>query len=157
MKNWIQKNVLRMKDALPMCGAYIRFKQGPGRGGQAFGEFTFRSADVEEVLVAHLAENPHLLNDQDGAILRWVQNRDSNSNVSIDIPDNWWRFQYTANKLLQKGHGELRCLKCSATVTHEQLPTAEDQSRGNWVFSTFRCPKGHTLLDVETVHFYVRR
>ena len=157
MKNWFRKNVLRMKDALPVCGSYIRFKQSPGRGGQAFGEFIFNSSDVEKVLTAHIAENPHLANHQDGAILRWVQNRDVNSNVPIDIPDDWWRFQYTADKLLEEGHGEMRCLKCNATVTHDQLPTAEDQSRGNWVFSTFRCPVGHTLLDVETVHFCVRR
>lgn len=70
MKNWFRKNILRMKDALPVCGCYIRYKQGPGRGGQAFGEFIFKSAEAEEVLVAHLEENPHLASDQDGAILR---------------------------------------------------------------------------------------
>jgi hypothetical protein len=146
-----------MKNAPPVCGTYIRFKQGPGRGEQAFGDFIFNSTDVEEVLIAHLAENPHLASDQEGAILRWVQNRDANSNVPIDMPDDWWRFQYTADTLLGKGRGEAHCSKCNASVTQDQLPVTEDQSRGNWMFSTYRCPKGHTLLDVETVHFCVRR
>jgi hypothetical protein len=156
MKNWFLRNVLRRRNALPVCGAYIRYRQAPGRGCQTFGEFIFKSADVEEVLIAHLAENPHLAHDQDGAILRWVQNRDVSSNVPIDMPDDWWRFQYTATTLLETSRGEMYCSKCNAKVTHDQLPVTQDQSRGNWVFDTHKCPAGHLLLDVETLHFSVR-
>ena len=146
-----------MQDALPVCGVRIRFRQAPGRGEKSFGEFIFNSADVEEVLIARLAEHPHLAYDQDGAILRWVQHRDASSNVPSNVPSAWWRFQYTANQLLKAGRGEMHCLMCNAKVATNQPPDSQDQSRGNWVFSTFKCPDGHTLLDVETLHFCVRQ
>lgn len=156
MRDWFMRVVLRKRRQMPTCGKFIQFRQAPGRGGQTYGEFIFHSTDVEEVLIAHLAENPHLAKDQDGAILRWIQHRDVNSNVPTNVPDAWWRFQYMANQLLKTGRGEMYCSKCNAKVTHDQLPAAEDQSRGNWVFDTNKCPTGHLLLDVETLHYSVR-
>jgi hypothetical protein len=157
MKEWLLKNVLRRRSATPVCGAFIRFRQAPGRGGLAYGEFIFNSADVEEVLITHLAENPHLARDQDGAILRWIQQRDVKSEVPTKVPDSWWRFQYTANRLVESGRCEMYCLQCNTKISKEQFPDAEDQFRGNWVFSTIKCAEGHTLLDVETLHYCVRQ
>jgi hypothetical protein len=94
---------------------------------------------------------------QDGAILRWVQHRDVSSGAATCVPEAWWRFQYTATKLLETGRGEMYCSECKAKVSHDQLPRAKNQSRGNWVFSSFKCAKGHPLLDVETVHYCVRK
>ena len=105
MKNWLLKNVLRKQNLPPTCGAYLRFRQAPGRGAQTFGEFIFSSADVEDVLIAHLAENPHLAVHQDGAILRWVQQRDVNAIAAVCVPEAWWRFQYAAKMLLEDGRG----------------------------------------------------
>ncbi len=157
MKNWLLKNVLRKQNLPPTCGAYLRFRQAPGRGAQTFGEFIFSSADVEDVLIAHLAENPHLAVHQDGAILRWVQQRDVNAIAAVCVPEAWWRFQYAAKMLLEDGRGVVHCSKCNSKVSHDQFPRAENLSRGNWVFSTFKCAEGHTLLDVETVHYCVRK
>ena len=157
MKNWLLKNVLRRRSALATCGAYIRYRQAPGRGGLTFGEFTFSSADVEEVLSEHLAENPHLLRDQDGAIFNWVKARDDGIAAPSSVPESWWRFQFIADTLLETGRGEVHCLKCNAKVSQSQLPNAENQARGSWAFNTLKCPEGHTLLDVETLHYRVRR
>ncbi len=159
MRDWFMRVVLRKRPQMPTCGKYIRFRQGPGpgRGGQTFGEFIFASSDVEAMLQKHLSENPHLLRDQDGAIFSWVRARDDGIAAPSSIPDSWWRFQYVADELLRQRLGEVHCLRCNVPVLHDQFPSQEDQYRGDWVFSSFTCPNGHLLLDVETVHLHVRR
>lgn len=136
----------------PPCGALILFRQGDGRHEETFGEFTFRSVDIEEALVDKLCKNPHLKNNQEGMILNWLQQRDDSITTPTLVPEKWSRFQFIADNVLRNGFGEVHCLKCNKQIPKSQLLEKDDQGVPGWNFNRLVCPNDHQLLVVENAH-----
>lgn len=83
----------------------------------------FKTADVEQVLLDHQGENLHLANDDEGAILNWVQGHDELITEPSDVPSNWSRFQFLANDLVRADKAEIYCRKCNATIESHRITT----------------------------------
>ncbi len=124
-------------------------------GDQGDGEFTFASADVEDAILRELREHPHLAKNQVGSVLKWLQQRDDSIHDPTAIPDRWWDFHGIADDLLRNGHGEIRCLACNRPVPNEVITQNDLTGQPGWNFNQLRCPDGHVLLRVETMHIFV--
>lgn len=141
----------------PPCGDVVLYTQGHARFGQTTsGEFLFSASDVESVLVQKLRENPHLASDDEGAILKWVRNRQARHG-STPVPSVWLKFQYVADDLIRAGKGQVRCLQCVETFPTGELIPKDDRGLPGWNFDRLKCPRGHPLLVVEGAHILVRR
>jgi hypothetical protein len=139
----------------PPCGKSIRYR--PHKivlsGGE--GEFTFASADVEDAILKELREHPQLAKNQIGSVLKWLQQRDDSIDDPTAIPDRWWDFHGIADNLLRSGHGEIRCLTCNRPIPNELIKQNDLTGQPGWNFNQLRCPGGHVLLSVETMHIFV--
>ncbi len=139
----------------PPCGKFILYR--PHKivlsGGE--GEFIFRSADVEETLLDEFREHPHLAKDQLGSVLKWAQQRDESIGAPTAVPDRWWNLHAIADKMLRDGLGEIRCLTCNQQVPNNLLRQNDMSGKPGWNFNQLRCPEGHILLSVETMHIFV--
>lgn len=139
----------------PPCGAAILYRQDRGGYEETFGEFAFRSVDVEEALAGKLRDHPHLAADHEGSILNWLRQRDESIATPTPIPAAWSRFQYVADDLLRNGRGEVRCLACDKPIPKSELLQKDDQGRPGWNFNRLVCPYNHRLLVVERIHLVV--
>jgi hypothetical protein len=139
----------------PPCGKWIRYR--PHKivlsGGE--GEFRFLAAEVEEAILDKLSDNPHLAKHQIGSILKWLQLRDESIVEPTPLPGRWWDFHAIADNLLRKGRGEIRCLACNKGVPNNLLRQNDITGQPGWNFNQLRCPDGHVLLSVETMHIFV--
>lgn len=142
----------RLQISPPPCGAVILYRQGCGRYEETFGEFTFRSVDVEEALVDNLRDHPHLAASHEGSILNWLRQREDSISAPTAVPATWHRFQYIADALIRNGHGEVRCLACEKPIAKSELLQEDDQGRPGWNFGRLTCPNNHQLLVVEKIH-----
>jgi len=140
----------------PPCGASILYQQGSGRYEETFGEFIFRSGDIEKVLEDKLDQNAHLANGHEGAILNWLRQRDDSLTEPTPVPKTWHRFQFIADDVLRKGLGEIRCLKCNKPVPKNDLLQNDDHGLPGWNFNRLACPYGHPLLIVEKMHLLMK-
>jgi hypothetical protein len=142
----------RLQLSPPPCGAVLLYRQGRGGYEETFGEFTFRSVDVEEALVGKLRDHPHLAADHEGSILKWLRQRDESITTPTPIPAAWSRFQYIADDLLRNGRGEAHCLACNKPIPKNEWFQKDDQGRSGWNFNKLVCPNNHRLLVVERIH-----
>lgn len=136
----------------PPCGAIIRYR--PQRGGyeETYGEFLFSAADVEQSLHDRLNQHPHLSNDDEGAILNWLQHRNETLKNPSDVPSVWDRFQYIASDLISAGRFEAHCLQCEIDISGDELIAKNDCGLSGWIVDRLTCPSGHVLLAVKTMH-----
>jgi hypothetical protein len=139
----------------PPCGKSILFRPISVMLSGGEGEFTFQSADVEKVILDKLREHPHLAKNHVGSVLKWLQQRDDSIYSPTVIPDQWWEFHSIADDLLRSGHGEIRCLSCNQHVPNTLLRQNDLSGQPGWNFNQLSCPRGHTLLRVETMHIFV--
>jgi hypothetical protein len=142
----------RLRDSPPPCGALVCYRQGHGGFEETFGEFTFRSADLEEAFADQLHKNPSLATYHEGAILKWLRLRDDSIIEPTMVPSAWKSFQFMADTLLRSGHGEIRCLKCDKLIPHSELVLQDDGLKPGWTYGRLVCPDGHYLLIVEVAH-----
>lgn len=148
----------RLWNAPPPCASVIRFYEGVGMYEEAEGCFEFDAAEVEAALREALHEAPHLQNDDEGALLRWVARRDETTIEPTDVPTAWGRFQYIADSLIRSG--KVKCVYCSACereIGVDQLAYEDDRYRPGWNYNRIICPDGHPLLVVETIHLHMAR
>lgn len=143
---------MRLLDHPPLCGSVVQYCQKDSWGGEMYGEFFFRAADVEQNLRERLAEAPHLKDDDEGGILNWVRRRDETLTEPTGVPLVWGRFEFVANDLIRAGNATVRCLKCGAEFSMDQLVTNDDHGRRGWNFDQLTCPQGHDLLVVQKFH-----
>lgn len=115
----------------------------------------FKWTDVEQALRTALRENPHLVNDDEGAILNWVQGCDGALAEPTDVPSIWSRFKYVADDLIRAGKVEIYCRKCGATIQPYQIAANDDRNQPSWNMNRVVCPHGHNLLIVEAVHLMI--
>ena len=139
----------------PPCGKSILYRPIEVMRSGGEGEFTFQSADVEELILDKLREHPHLAKNQVGSVLKWLQQRDDSIESPTAIPDQWWDFHGIADDLLRSGHGEIHCLSCNQKVPNIMPQKNDINSQPGWNFNQLSCPRGHTLLRVETMHIFV--
>ncbi|MCX7246302.1 MAG: hypothetical protein NTX31_01270 [Burkholderiales bacterium] len=141
----------------PPCGRTVRYRQSPGRNVKTFGEFTFKSVDLEMALDATLREHPHLADDHEGAILNWLRQRDDSFKTPTDVPDAWHRFQFTADDELRARRGQTFCLQCNVQISDSGMREEDDRGIPGWNFDRLLCQHGHPLLVVESLHISVRQ
>lgn len=148
----------RLWDYPPPCGRFVRYRQGPARSGsETYGEIIFRSADLEEELAPLISKNADQKYSEVGAIVKWLRQRDESIAELTLMPSAWSRFKFFADDLFRKGFGEMHCTKCNARIPRNQLQgMGRYKIHPGWNFNTLKCPKGHMLLCVETVHNYFR-
>ena len=140
----------------PPCGAQVVYRQGESRDGDTFGEFVFRSADLQAALVHSLGDAPLHPEDDYAATLNWLRQRDDALASPTPVPERWRRFRYLAEALAREGRAEVRCLQCERPVPVGELQPDDDRGVPGWNFRRLRCPHGHVLLAVEAVHLLVR-
>ena len=140
----------------PPCGSVIRYRQEYDEYRETYGEFLFRTVDVEQALCDRLEESPRLADDDEGAILNWINRRSKRSVEPTDVPSTWRRFQFVANDLVRAGKAEVRCLKCGMALEMNQLVFDDDRGRPGWNYDRLACPQGHKLLVVERAHILMR-
>ena len=141
----------------PFPALVISYRQGHGRYEETYGEFLYNTEQVEQQLEAHLQENPHLVNNEEEAILNWIQHRDVSLWEPTDVPDPWYRFQYVANDMARTGNTKIRCLKCNAEIGPDLLVKNDDRGKPGWNFDRLVCPSGHNLLVVDSIHLCICR
>ncbi len=143
----------RLWNKPPPCAAVIQYRQGDGFYDETFGEFMFRAGDVQDALVSRMRENQQWSREQEGAILKWVRQRNDAIQESTPVPNAWGSFQYVADDLVRQGLAKVRCLKCGARVTNHKLLRKDNHGfLGGWNFNRLTCPEGHQLLVVPTIH-----
>lgn len=108
--------------------------------------FTFLASDVEAALIAKLNEHEHLANNDEGALLRWVQQKVEADQNPSPVPNEWKRFVYIANDLVQAGKGEFYCSQCGISMPTTDLT---DDFEPDSIMQRLRCPKGHITLEVQ--------
>jgi hypothetical protein len=140
----------------PPCGSVIRYRQSYGRYPnveETYGEFFFPALQVEQELRGRIRESPHLNNDDEGAILKWIKRHDDSLTEPTDVPPVWSRFQYVANHLVRSGHAKVNCLKCGAELPLNKLTKNYDHGLPGWNYDRLVCPNGHNLLVVQKAHY----
>jgi hypothetical protein len=145
----------RLWDNPPPCGKLIRYRPHKIVASGGDGEFVFHSADFEEAILAKLQDHPHLAKDQLSSVLKWLRQRDESIAEPTPVPDGWWKLHDIADDVLRKGRGEIRCLTCNQQVPNKLLQQNDMSGQPGWNFNQLRCPEGHVLLSVETMHIFV--
>ena len=150
---------MRERDQLlenpPPCGSVIRYRQSYGLCGETYGEFFFPALQVEQALRQRLTESPHLRSNDEGAILKWVKNRNEEMTEPTDVPSAWSRFGLVANHLVRSGHVKVNCLKCGEEVPLNKLTKNDDHGHPGWNYDRLACPNGHNLLVVPVAHVFM--
>lgn len=149
-----QQKRQRLWENPPPCGPVIRYAEGYGYE-ESCGEFLFKWTDVEQALRTALRENPHLVNDDEGDILNWVQGCDEALAEPTDVPSIWSRFKYVADDLIRAGKVEIYCRKCGTTIQPYQIAANDDRNQPSWNMNRVVGPHGHNLLVVEAVHLMI--
>ena len=110
----------------PPCGPLIRYRQEYGCYTESYGEFIFHASQVEQVIRQRLAQWPNLINDDEGAILKWLCKRDNALTEPTDVPSAWVCFEFVANHLVRAGSANVHCLKCGVDIEQNKVVTQDD-------------------------------
>jgi hypothetical protein len=139
----------------PPCGMWIRYRPHKIGLSGGEGEFTFRSAELEEAIIEELREHPHHAKDQLESVLKWLKQRDESIAEPTAVPAQWWNLHAIADNMLRQGRGESRCLACNQLIPNDLLQQNDAQGLPGWNFNQLRCPDGHVLLREEKMHIFV--
>ena len=154
-------NTQRERDQLwnnpPPCGSVIRFDNDFGNSEGTCGCFEFDAADVEMTLRNRLQESPHLMNEDEGALLKWILARDETFKGAADVPAVWTGFERVADRLIRSGKvKKTYCSACCQDIDVNQLVYNDDHGKPGWNVNRVFCPAKHCLLAVETTHFFMK-
>lgn len=150
-----QEERSRLWENPPPCGSVIRYVHD-SIYDETYGEFLFSANDIEHELEGIIKMLPNLAQDDERAILNWVKHRDESLAEPTDVPSTWSRFKYVANYLARAGKADIYCMHCKAGYKIDQCGTKDDQGKPGYNFDHLRCPEGHLLLMVDTVHLQMR-
>lgn len=144
----------RLRRFPPSCAEQVRYRpENPDLAG----EFIFTATDIESLLTERLRKHPHLSYQDDGAILRWVHRHDDELTQPSDVPTEWRRrFRFVADELIRSGDVEATCLECGQRIPNDRLIPKDDHGNAGYNYNRVTCPKGHLLLEVETIHISKR-
>lgn len=145
---------------VPKCGRLVKYLQyGYENGKELQSTFTFQAADIEDYLGTLISEHPHLEASFRGDILKWVMTRDDSDIVPVCVPERWFGmglFDLIANQLLKSRTVKIECHLCNSEFESGEANFREFwPEKGGWNSEDHFCPKGHLLLNVQTVHSYV--
>ena len=143
---------------IPKCGRLVKYSQYSYENGKELqSTFTFQAEDIEDYLRTLIGEHPRLAASFRGEILRWVMARDGSDVSPIRVPERWWSFDLIANELLKSRTVKIECHLCNSEFESGETDFKEFwPEKGGWNSEDHVCPKGHLLLNVQTVHSYVR-
>ena len=137
----------------PPCGASVAYAADDGDG---VGIVTIRSADLERLIVSSHGSSPDRRDGDAAAVLRWLRARDRYSVSTTPVPSGWRNFKFLANDALRLGLGHVHCRSCRADYQPRDLATVDDEGRPGWNRTRLKCPRGHLLLDLESIHLSIR-
>lgn len=141
----------RFRHDPPPCGELILYRPACGSGKNIGGEFLFQAADIEHILKDKLNADPHFSGSDEGAIFNWIRKRSVEIQEPTEVPQVWDRFEYVAIALVQNGQAEVTCLACKSTLRKKDLVITDSKVGIGWFYDQLVCPKGHKLLEVETM------
>ena len=130
---------LRLWHSPPHCSNFVSY-----RG------FTFLASDVEAALNAKIGRSRHLANNDEGALLRWVEGRVETDRNPTPVPDAWKRFVYIAGELAHSCKGEVYCSPCGLSVPSSDLTGGDEYQPGS-IVQRLRCPNGHVVFEAEVM------
>lgn len=161
IKNLLKKSEFNLADRArefnelwnnpPPCSSVIRYSQHD-YNEKILGVFLFDSDDMEDAIIDKIEENSRLGNEQEGAILNWLQQRDSSSKEPSNVPEAWHRIQYVVDDLLRHGQGDIFCIACDKAISHSDLVKNDDYNLSGWNYNRLICNAGHPLLEIQRIH-----
>ena len=120
-----QRQRSKLWDSPPYCSGFVKYEK-----------FSFPACDVEATLKAKVSEHEKSMREifpdyeatkakgnlgypednDDAALLRWVQRRNETDPNPAPVPDEWARFVFLADELARAGKGEVHCDQCGASI-----------------------------------------
>lgn len=153
-----QRELDRLAQNLPPCGASIRYAPKHDEAGDCDSEFVFDATAVEAIMAKRLAELPAAQHGRSTTILNWLRQRNPSCAEPTDVPAAWnGHFLNVAVGMMNRGLGQVTCGKCRKVIPQEQISIdtwSTNMGRPLWVYSGWRCPQKHTLLTKDATHFY---
>jgi hypothetical protein len=131
----------------PYCSSVVRFDAATCSDfSGAHGVFQFPAEAVESEIQAQVSRYPTLMNDDEGGLLAWLQNRHRDDPKPVSVPACWPRVIHTIDALLRAGIGSAHCPSCRKDFHAQQLTTRDETGHNGWNHNQLLCPVGHLLL-----------
>ena len=90
------------------------------------------------------------------AIANWASHQNDGTGMPTNVPETLVDFDYITEGLIEAGHGQVICYKCSKMYSVQEL-----RSESNWCGSSLwlfcACPEQHLLFSREIMHVMRRR
>lgn len=137
----------------PPCGCEILYSHANSASGT--GKKTrlwFKSDDVVTLYKGKAL--PFYSCYEQAALVSWVKARDRSIKTPTEVPVQI-NFQNIAVSLLDAGFGLIECNACAIQYSADKLRRQMPSLHRGWNKITYRCPKGHALLQYNYVHIYV--
>jgi hypothetical protein len=150
----LEKKLVRRARAERRCSAVVRYRQ-PGISHIEGGEFFVRAAELEQYVAARAARSELSGTPADsfyGRRLTWLRNRNDLQNAPVDLPETWEGIEPWMQELLHDGKAKVRCVRCATLLAREELVSDNDEGEPGWNYDRLRCPVGHLLLAVKSIH-----
>ncbi len=155
-----ERELDRLAQNLPPCGPSIRYAPKHDESGDCDSAFVFDATAVEAIMAKRLAELPAAQHGRYPAILNWLRQRDPANAEPTDVPAAWnGRFHNVAVGMMNRGLGQVKCCKCGEIIPQEQISIDSGppgMPMSGWVYNVWCCPRDHTLLTKDSMHFYIR-
>lgn len=153
-----ERELDRLAQNLPPCGASIRYTPKHDEEGDCDSEFVFDAAAVEAIMAKRLAEFPAAQRGHFTAIMGWLHQRNPSCTEPTSVPAAWnAHFLNVAIGMMNRGLGQVTCGQCHAVIPQDQISIdtwSTNMERPLWVYNGWRCPQKHKLLTKDTTHFY---
>ena len=113
------------------------------------------STDSVEKMAKRLSQDHQNLKGL-AAIVNWASQQNNLMAMLTNVPETLVDFDYIAEGLIEAGHGQVICYKCSKMYSVQEL-----RSESNWCGSSLWlfcvCPEQHLLFSREIMHVMRRR
>ena len=119
-------------------------------------ELRFNAYDVAAYLEELSSVGEFDVLNQDGIILKWVNQRNTENNDACTVPEELDRFNNIANSLLFKGLGKVFCKDCQKEYSANQLECISDNLSAGWNFDRVKCSNGLLLSVAKGIHIHCR-
>lgn len=150
----VEEKLARRAKARRRCSAVVRYRQ-PGLSQLEGGEFFIRAADLEQYVAARAAQAEPAGTSPDslyGRRLAWLRQRNDLQSAPVDVPETWEGIERWMEDLLHDGKAKVRCARCATLLARDELLSDNDEGERGWNYDRLRCPKGHLLLAIKSIH-----
>lgn len=141
---------------MPPCHSIVRMVASDYQyNEESVGVFYFEAEQVYQEISNRVRNFPSLGNDDEGQLLKWLNQRQLAEPTPTDVPMGFGRFSVCADVLVRRDHGYAECLLCKQTYPVQRL-TFRDDSGGSQKsnFNEIICPSGHRLLKRLRIRFF---